>query len=362
MIPYGRQSIDDDDIAAVVQVLKGDWLTQGPHVGAFEEALAAKVGARYAVAFSNGTAALHGACAAAGLGPGDVVATSPLSFVASANCARYVGASVRFVDIDPLTLNLDPTAVPQDVDGLVAVHYGGLPVDLSRLKARPRVVIEDACHALGATTPDGPVGNCARSDMCVFSFHPVKAITTGEGGAATTNDGRLADALRRFRNHGMTPNPEAGGWQYEVESVGMNYRLTDLQAALGTSQLRKLDRFVSRRQALAARYRELLRSLPVQLPPGAPEGFSHAWHIFPVRVANRRAVYDGLRAAGIGAQVHYIPIYRHPVFGAEDGLRHPRTEAAYERLLSLPLFPDLTEDEQDRVVAALTTAVRAATR
>jgi UDP-4-amino-4,6-dideoxy-N-acetyl-beta-L-altrosamine transaminase len=354
VIPYGRQSIDDDDIAAVTQVLKGDWLTQGPKGPEFEEALAARVGARHAVAFSSGTAALHGAAAAAGLGPGDVVATSPLSFVASANCARYVGADVVFVDIDPSTSNLDPAVVPDRVDGLVAVHYAGLPVDLAALATRPRVVIEDASHALGASTPDGPVGNCARSDLCVFSFHPVKTITTGEGGAVTTNDDALADALRRFRNHGTVRRPEHGGWYYEVESVGFNYRLTDVQAALGTSQLTKLDRFVGRRRALAGRYRDLLAGLPVELPPEPPPGTTHGWHLFAIRVADRRRVYDEMRAAGIGVQVHYVPIYHHPLFAEGiDRAAFPATEAAYAELLTLPLFPDMTEAEQDEVVARL---------
>lgn len=358
MIPYGRQSVDDDDIAAVVQVLKGDWLTQGPQVPEFEAALAARVGARHAVAFSSGTAALHGAAFASGLGPSDTVAVSPLSFVASANCARYVGASVVFPDTDPATLNVDLATLPPKLDGFVVVHYAGLPVDLGALPSpRPRVVIEDACHALGATTPDGPVGNCARSDMCVFSFHPVKAVTTGEGGAVTTNDARLADALRQFRNHGIVPKPDEGGWRYDVESYGLNYRMTDIQAALGSSQLAKLERFVTRRRALADRYAVLLGELPVELPPRPTDGFSHAWHIFPIRVADRRAVYDGLRAAGVGVQVHYLPIYRHTVFGGQDGLGQPRTEEAYGRLLSLPLFPDLTEAEQDRVVEALASLV-----
>ena len=350
MIPYGRQSIDDDDIAAVVSVLKGDWLTTGPHVEEFEAALAGAVEVRHAVAFANGTAALHGAAAATGLGPGDVVVTSPLSFVASANCARYVGADAAFVDIDPATLNLDAASVPAEADGLVAVHYAGLPVDLSGLVTRPRVVIEDAAHALGAVTPDGPVGNCARSDACVFSFHPVKAVTTAEGGAVTTNDDALAARLRVFRNHGMVKEPSHGGWYYELSGTGFNYRLTDVQAALGTSQLGKLERFVARRRALADRYRALLVDAPLELPPAPPDGFTHAYHLFPIRVADRRRVYDELRAAGIGVQVHYVPIPR--LFGY-DMAAYPNTAAAYEQLLSLPLFPDLTEAEQDTVVEAL---------
>ena len=358
MIPYGRQSVDDDDIAAVVDVLKGDWLTQGPAVAAFEDALAQTVSARHAVAFSNGTAALHGAIAAGGLGAGSKVATSPLSFVASANCARYQGAEVSFVDIDPQTLNLDPTQVGA-VDGLVAVHFAGLPVDLSALPTRPRVVIEDAAQALGAMTPDGPVGNCARSDMCAFSFHPVKSITTGEGGAVTTNSDELADALRAFRTHGIVKPPNEERWRYEIPSLGFNYRLTDMQAALGTSQLRKLTRFVDRRNALADRYRELLAGMPVELPPAAPAGFRHAYHLCAIRVENRRGVYDALHAASIGAQVHFVPIYQHALYARDgfDAADYPATEQAYARLLSLPLYPDLTEDEQDFVVRTLKEAL-----
>ncbi len=355
MIPYGRQSVDDDDIAAVVGVLKGDWLTTGPYVEEFETQLAATVAAEHAVAFSSGTAALHAAAAAAGLGPGDVVVTSPLSFAASASCARYVGAEAAFVNIDPDTLCLDPARLPPAYDALVAVHYAGRPMDLSTLAHRPRVVIEDAAHALGAMTPDGPVGNCARSDLCVFSFHPVKTITTGEGGAVTTNSADLADRMRRFRNHGMVRQPEHGGWYYEITELAYNYRITDLQCALGTSQLRRLGAFLERRTALAARYDELLAGTAVQLPPHAAPGATHAYHLFPVRVPDRRRVYDGMHAAGVGAQVHYVPIYRHPLY-ADLGLspaQFPETERAYEALLSLPLHAGLTDAEQDHVVASL---------
>jgi UDP-4-amino-4,6-dideoxy-N-acetyl-beta-L-altrosamine transaminase len=359
MIPYGRQSVDDDDIAAVVEVLKGDWLTQGPAVEEFETALCEVTGARHAVTFSSGTAALHGAAAAAGLGPGDIVATSALTFAASANCALFVGARVALVDIDPATLNLDSASVPTDCDALVAVHFAGLPVDLSLLPHRPRVIIEDAAHALGALTPDGPVGNCARSDMCTLSFHPVKAVTSGEGGAVTTNSAQLAERLRAFRNHGMVRKPQMAGWYYEIESLGYNHRLTDIQAALGRSQLAKLGRFVARRQVLAQRYRDLLTRLPITLPPTPPAGFSHAYHLFPVQLQDRGRVYEGLRAAGVGTQVHYVPVYRHPIHAGAGGAdRFPRTEAAYQCLLSLPLYPALTDDDQDRVVTALTELLR----
>ena len=356
MIPYGRQAVDDDDIAAVVQAMKGDWLTQGPHVEEFEQALVAATGAGHAIAFSSGTAALHAAAAVAGLGPGDVVATSPLSFVASANCALFVGARATFVDIDPNTLNLDPERVPVALDGLVAVHYAGLPVDLSALAHRPRVVIEDAAHALGATTPDGPVGNCAHADLCTFSFHPVKAVTTGEGGAVTTNSGALANGLRAFRSHGVVRQPNAGGWSYDIAALGFNYRLSDIQAALGTSQLTKLDRFIVRRNELAGRYRELLAGLPIVLPPAAPAGWRHAYHLFPVRVEDRRRVYDAMLAAGVGVQVHYVPIPALSLHGGSVA-EWPAAEAACATLLSLPLFPTLSTDEQDRVVGALADAL-----
>jgi UDP-4-amino-4,6-dideoxy-N-acetyl-beta-L-altrosamine transaminase len=359
LITYGKQSLDADDIAAVVEVLQGDWLTQGPHVEGFEDALRSVTGARHAVAFANGTAALHAAVAAADIGAGATVATSALTFAASAACALYNGATPVFVDIDADSLNLDIARVPT-CDALVAVHYAGLPVDLSSLGTRPAVVIEDASHALGARTPDGPVGNCARSDMCTFSFHPVKTITTGEGGAVTTNSDDLADRLRRFRNHGMRRRPDVAPWFYEIDSLGFNYRLTDIQAALGTSQLRKLDAFVDRRTALADRYRRALSDAPVTLPPGAPgSGWTHAYHLFPVRIDRRDEVFEALRVQGIASQVHYVPVYRHPLYAryAEAPEAFPNTEHAYARLLSLPLHPRLSDDDQDRVVQAVRDAV-----
>lgn len=356
MIPYGHQSIDDADIAAVAAVLRGDWLTQGPAVEQFEDALCATTGARHAVAFANGTAALHAAAAVADLGPGDTVATSPLSFVASANCARYVGADVTFIDIDPDTWNLDVRAIPEGVDALVAVHFAGLPIALDALNRRPRVVIEDAAHAIGALTPDGPVGNCAHSDMTCFSFHPVKTITTGEGGAVTTNSTVYADALRRFRSHGMVRSPSFPAWWYDVPEPGYNYRLTDMQAALGTSQLAKLEAFVVRRNDLASRYRTLLADAEVGLPPSAPANSRHAHHLFPVLVTNRDEVFAGLRDAEIGTQVHYRPIYRHSTYATQgfDPSSFPACEYVADRILSLPLYPTLSDTDQERVVEVLT--------
>lgn len=352
MIPYGRQTIDEDDIEAVIAVLRGDWLTQGPAIERFEQTVIDKTGARFAVAFSSGTAALHGACAAAGFGSGDRVATSPLSFVASANCARYMGADVSFVDIDPATLNLDPTSVPGGLDGLVAVHFAGLPVDLSRLAHRPAVVIEDAAQALGAETPDGPVGNCARSEMTCFSFHPVKAVTTAEGGVVTTNDDDLANRLRRFRTHGIHRPVTDEPWFYEVLETGFNYRLTDVQAALGASQMGKLNDFMQRRRSIAARYDEELADLDLIPAPKPAKGFAHGYHLYTIRVRNRHGVFMGLRERGIAPQVHYVPIHHHPMY-AFRSWDLPACDEVYAGILSLPIFPLLTDSEQSEVIEAL---------
>ena len=349
MIPYGRQSISDEDIEAVVGVLRGDWLTQGPTIERFESAVAERVGAKYAIAYSSGTAALHGATWAAGLGPGDVVATSPLTFMASANCARYVGATPALVDIDSLTWNMEVDKLPPALEGLVAVHFAGLPLDLGALpkSVRPRVVIEDAAHALGAETPDGPVGNCRNSEMTCFSFHPVKPITTAEGGMVTTNNADLADRLRRFRTHGIVRKPERGDWYYEISEVGYNYRMTDLQAALGLSQICKLEQFVSRRNEIAAMYRELTNPFKLEPQAPAPTSVVHGYHLFVIRVSQRDQVIQMLRARGVGAMVHYVPIHRHPVSNdchlPEDGL--PVCDEVCDQILSLPIHPSL-EDEK----------------
>lgn len=356
MIPYGRQSINQDDIDAVVKVLRGDWLTQGPTIEYFESAVAEYVGAKHAVAFSSGTAALHGAAWAAELGPGDVAYTSPLTFMATPNAARYVGATPGLVDISADTWNIDLTLLPEDAHAVFPVHYAGLPVDLAQpgWTKRPRVVIEDAAHALGAQTPDGPVGNCAHSDMTCISFHPVKPITTGEGGMVTTNDSELAQRLRRFRTHGIVRKPDKGAWYYEISELGHHYRMTDIQAALGLSQLARLDDFITSRNEIARSYRQELAELNIQLPPSAPAGYVHGYHLLPVVVPNRAHAFDELHRRGIRVQVHYVPVNHHPI--STDlynvGVGFPETEKVYDGLLSLPIYPELTDAQLFEVVSA----------
>lgn len=358
-IPYGRQSISDEDIEAVVAVLKGDWLTQGPTIEAFERSVAEYCEAEYAVAFNSGTATLHAAAEAGGVGPESLLVTSPLTFMASVNAGRYLGANVELVDIEPDTLNLDLSAVPDTADALVPVHFAGLPVDLAALRGqpnRPSLIIEDAAHALGAQTPDGPVGNCANSDACSFSFHPVKPITTAEGGIVTTNNAELAERMRVFRSHGIERRPEKGGWHYEIVREGFNYRLSDLHAALGLSQMAKLDGFIARRNEIADRYRAELAEAPLVLPPAAPEGFLHGYHLFAVQVPERDRVFAALRAADIWVQVHYVPVHHHPVSKdiPQTAADLPNCEAAYAGLISLPMFPTLTDDDQTTVIETLT--------
>ena len=369
-IPYGRHLIDEDDIAAVSEVLRGDWLTQGPAVAAFEEAIADVCDVPHAVAFSSGTAALHGAAFAAGLHPGVESVTSAITFAASANCAAYMGATPRFADIDPATWNVNAATVGavlgERTRAVIPVHFAGLPAPIAEIRQAigPDVcLIEDAAHALGAYTPEGPVGACRHSDMAVFSFHPVKTIAAGEGGIVTTRNAELDTRLREFRTHGLTKDPaklheQPGGWHQEQQSLGFNYRLTDMQSALGRSQLTKLEPFVERRNAIAARYREELADVDgLSLPPAAPDGSRHAYHLFVVHVGERRReLYDALRERDIFAQVHYIPVYRHPwyheTYGYEPGLC-PAAEAYYDGCLSLPCFPRLTDDEHGQVIAAV---------
>ena len=383
MIPYGRQEITDADVAAVVEVLRSDFLTQGPMVPRFEEALAAQVGARHAVAVNSATSALHIACLALGLGPGDWLWTSPVTFLASANCALYCGARVDFVDIDPETWNLSAGAleaklVRAEREGrlpkvVVPVHLGGLSCDMEAIHAlatRYRFkVIEDASHAVGGSYRDEPVGNCRYSDICVFSFHPVKIVTSAEGGMALTNDAGLAQSMALLRSHGMTRDPALmthapdGPWYYQQVALGFNYRMTDVQAALGLSQLQRLAPYVQRRQQLADRYDRLLQGLPLMLPLHQGEAAS-ALHLYIVRLAGARRshleVFESLRADGIGVNLHYIPVHLQPYYAAM-GFRpgdFPQAERYYQEAISLPMFPTLTEAEQDQVVASLRNAVQ----
>ena len=362
MIPYGRQSIDDSDVEAVVAALRSDWLTQGPKVAEFEAALAAYCGARYAVAVCNGTAALQAAYFAADLKTGDEFVTTPLTFAATATAGLWQGAKPVFADVDPATGNLDPkaaaAAVTSKTKAVVPVDYSGRPVDLDAFrrlaKEKGLLLIEDACHALGADDRGRRIGSVA--DMTVFSFHPVKSITTGEGGAILTNDAALRDKMLEFRTHGIRRGED---WQYDVATQGLNYRLTDLQAVLGISQLKRLDSFVARRRDIARRYDAAFAKWPeVEPQPGQVE--ESAWHLYPLRLrgalaAKRREVFQALRRGGIGVQVHYIPVYWHPLYrnlGYARGLC-PNAEALYERLISLPMYPDLTGAQQDEVVRTL---------
>jgi perosamine synthetase len=390
LIPYGRHYLDEDDVQAVTDVLRHGWLTQGPRVAEFEEAVAHYVGAKYAVAVSNGTAALHIACVAAGISRSDVVATSPNTFVASANCALYVGAEPQFADIDPATLNLDPVALAQRcsqfhrVRGIIPVHFGGLPCDMPAIKKLAgdtgAAVIEDAAHALGATYEDGTrVGNCAYSEMTVFSFHPVKMITTAEGGMITTNKEKLYRDLLRLRSHGVGKGDdpylhpedaytgtEKNFWYYEMQELGFNYRIADIQCALGLSQLAKLDRFLSRRRELALRYDRLLSELPHIFPTQRAGRDRSAHHLYAVTIdfgalgQTRNSFMRELVASGIISQVHYIPVHTHPYYRAHGhaGDRFPETERYYSQALSLPLYYGLADAEQDYVVSQLRRLLR----
>jgi perosamine synthetase len=375
-LPYGRQYIADEDIEAVAEALRRDFITQGPTIAQFEDAVADYTGARHVVAFANGTAALHGAAFAAGVAEGDDAVTTPLSFSGSSNCVRYQGGMPKFVDISPETWNLDMAAAAKAVGertkAVIPVSFAGLPVDFTPLEpVRDRVVvIEDACHALGGVREGTPVGAPGGADMTVFSTHPVKAITSGEGGLVATEDDTLARKLRTFRTHGITkenvnPGPTEGGWYYEIQELGFNYRITDFQCALGLSQLQRLDDNVTARNKIATQYRELLADEErVELPPAAPAGSLHAYHLFVIRVRAgaevRLAVYDALHAAGIGVQVHYIPIYRLPYY--RDTLNFaqnecPVTEEYYAGALSLPIFPGLAKSDVERVVHELREAL-----
>lgn len=376
ILPYGTQWIEDDDVAAVVEVLRGAFLTTGPVVPRFESSLAGVVGVPHAVAVCNGTAALHAACAVAGLEPGDEVLVPAASFLSSANCVRFVGAEPVFVDVHPDSGLIDLADAERHLSersaAIIPVHLNGRPVDLHGVRAladaHDLIVIEDAAHALGASYRDSTIGDCAFSDMAIFSFHPVKHVTTGEGGAVTTRDPEKASALASFRNHGIVRDPERltraspGPWYYEQQTLGFNYRITDLQCALGLSQLAKLDRFLERRRALAARYDRLLAEIPNVRPIGAgtPDTVS-AYHVYAVLIdfevvgRDRSAVMQGLRERGVMTQVHYLPLPMQPYY-AERGAdidQYPGACAYYEQTLSLPMYPRMRDTDVDRVVGAL---------
>jgi UDP-4-amino-4,6-dideoxy-N-acetyl-beta-L-altrosamine transaminase len=375
MIPYGRQTITEADIDAVVKVLRSDFLTQGPAVPAFEAVVAERVGAAHAVVVNSATSALHIACLALGLGPGDQLWTSPITFVASANCALYCGATVDFVDIDPSTYCMSPDALEEKLalasrNGrlpkiIVPVHLAGQSCEMNRIgilaKRYGVHVIEDASHAIGAGYMGMPVGNCGWSDICVFSFHPVKIITTGEGGVATTQNEALAQSMRLLRSHGITRERETmlrddGPWYYEQQALGWNYRLTDVAAALGTSQMAQLDAYLAARRAHAAAYDLALAKLNVIRPQQHPDTLS-SWHLYIVQVdtLRHRAIFEGLRAHGIGVNLHYIPVHLQPWYRAK-GFRigqFPESERYYQRAVSLPIFPGLSVAERDQVIMAL---------
>ena len=373
-LPYGRQQINDEDVDAVVQVLRSDWLTTGPKVDEFEEVVAAQVGAKYAVAFSSGTAALHGAVFAADLGPGDEAITTPITFCATANCALYTGATPVFADVCPETLNIDVQQIEERITprtkAILPVDYAGHPVNLDSILALAErhglVVIEDAAHALGAEYKGRRVGSI--SHMTTFSFHPVKHITTGEGGMVTTDSPDFARRLKMFRSHGVDPEARRQSaetddpWFYEMEALGFNYRLPDVACALGISQMKRLEKNVSRRRQIASHYSEAFAQLRGVVSLAELPEIKSAWHIYPIRLeldkftVGRKAIFEALRAENLQVNVHYIPVHLHPYyrkrFGYEGG-EYPISEGAYESLITLPLFHSMTDQDEKDVVAAV---------
>jgi len=377
MIPYGRQSIDETDIAAVAEVLRSSHLTQGQMVPRFEQAMARRVGAAHGVAVNSATSALHIACLALELGPGDLLWTVPNTFVASANAGRYCGANVDFVDIDERSYNMDPEKLEAKLNVaakcgrlpkvVIPVHFAGQACAMRRIHALSQKfgfrIVEDASHAVGADYEGRPIGDGRYADITIFSFHPVKIITTGEGGMALTQDAELAERMRRLRSHGVTRDPDLmedmaqEPWSYAQIELGFNYRMTDIQAALGLSQLSRLDKMLERRRGLAARYDRLLADIPVTRPWQDPLTTS-SWHLYVIGLPtdlDRRAVFEAMHAQGVGVQVHYIPVHTQPYYQALGfrGGDYPSSERYYARSFSLPVFPDLTREEQDHVVDAL---------
>jgi UDP-4-amino-4,6-dideoxy-N-acetyl-beta-L-altrosamine transaminase len=377
MIPYGKQDITQDDIDAVVNVLKSDFLTQGPCVPRFEKEISRCCGAKYAVAVNSATSALHLACLSLGLGNGDWLWTSPITFVASANCGLYCGAKVDFVDINPATYNLCPKALKKKLikakelgklpKVVVVVHLCGQSCDMKAIHVLSKEygfkIIEDASHAIGGKYLNEPIGNCKYSDITVFSFHPVKIITTGEGGMALTNNNKLAEHMSLLRSHGVTRDPSQmtkqadGDWYYQQIELGYNYRMTDIQAALGVSQLKKINNNISRRHEIADRYNKFLSDFPLTLPYQSADGYS-AFHLYIIRLKNRnkhKQIFDTLRDKGIGVNLHYIPLYRQPYYQFKDSdyNNFPESESYYSEAITIPLYPTMSNQDQDVVIQAI---------
>ena len=368
MIPYGKQTIEQDDIQAVVDVLKSDFLTTGPKIAEFEQIVADYVGAKYAVAISNGTSALHAACFAAGIGPGDEVITTPLTFAASANCVLYCGGTPVFADVDPKTYNIDPEDIRRKITdrtkAIIAVHLAGQPCDMDAIHSIARehglIVIEDGAHALGSVYKGKKVGS--MSDMTTFSFHPVKPITTGEGGMIVTDNEEFYKKMVLFRSHGITRDDSMmtrndGPWFYQQFDLGYNYRITDIQCALGCSQMKKLDRFLARRKEIVARYNEAFADCDNLITPYQLSDTESGWHLYIVQVKNcdRRKVFENMREKGIGVNVHYIPVYMHPYYQEHgyENVHCANAEEIYSHIISLPLYPGLTSEQQDYVIDTL---------
>ena len=368
MIPYGKQTIDQDDIQAVVDVLKSDFLTTGPKIAEFEQTVADYVGAKYAVAISNGTSALHAACFAAGIGPGDEVITTPLTFAASANCVLYCGGTPVFADVDPKTYNIDPEDIRRKITdrtkAIIAVHLAGQPCDMDAIHSIAHeyglIVIEDGAHTLGSVYKGKKVGSL--SDMTTFSFHPVKPITTGEGGMIVTDNEEFYKKMALFRSHGITRDDSMmtrndGPWFYQQFDLGYNYRITDIQCALGCSQMKKLDRFLARRKEIVARYNEAFADCDNIITPYQLSDTESGWHLYIVQVKNcdRRQVFEAMREKGIGVNVHYIPVYMHPYYQEHgyENVHCANAEEIYSHIISLPLYPGLTSEQQDYVIDTL---------